>query len=65
MELLQHQQLWEMSRTRQAELVREARQAHLARLLPRRQPRLWAMVARWRQRRPHLAAPASATPKLG
>jgi len=64
MDLLQQQQLWEMSCTHQAELAREARQAHLARLACPKQPRSWAVPARWR-RRPRIELPPRVTPELG
>lgn len=66
MNLLQEQQLWEMSRSRQAELIREAQQAQLARMVPRKQPRsLWAWLAHRRARRPQLVMPQRVTPELG
>ncbi len=66
MNLLQQQQMWEISRTRQAELIREARQAHMARMASRRQQTSpWAWLANRRQRRPHLVLPQSVTPELG
>jgi hypothetical protein len=65
MNILQQQQLWEMSRTRQAELIREARQAQVARLAPRKQqPSLWAWLAARRQRRSHFVLPQNVTPEL-
>lgn len=66
MNLLQQQQLWEMSRTRQAELIREAQMAQMARMAPRRQQTSpWAWLAHRRPRRPHLVLPQSVTPELG
>ncbi len=65
MNLLQYQQTWELSLTHQAELLREAQQAHLANLACPKQPRSWAFVLRWWRRRPRLELPPRVTPELG
>lgn len=66
MNVLQQEQLWDLSRARQAELIREAQQAQQARLAPRRQrPSPWAWLTQRRPRHPHFVLPHHVTPELG
>ena len=57
MNLLQYDKLWELSRYRQAEFLREAEQARLVRLVSPKQPRSWTWLVRWWPGRPQGTPP--------
>ena len=65
MQPLQTVQMWEMMQSRQAEMRKEAKMAHLASLAEKQQEGWWSSLFRRQMQAPTLALEPSATPKLG
>lgn len=65
MHLLHAQQQWELSRSRQAELIQEAKMAHLARMAQQPQQSWWKSLFHRQPECPTLSLETSAAPELG
>lgn len=65
METLQSQIIWDVTRARQAEMLQEAKMAHLARMAQKPRQRWWNVIFRRQAPTPTLALKPSAAPELG
>jgi hypothetical protein len=65
MHSLQNQQMWDMMRAHQAEMLKEAQREHLARMAQQPQAHWWKPRFRRQAQSPTLVLETSATPELG
>jgi hypothetical protein len=65
MQLLQDQQLWELTRSRQLELIQEAEKVRLARMVQQPQQNWWSSLLRRKPQSPAIPLEANITPELG
>ena len=64
MNSLHSQQMWDLMRERQSEMLKEAQQAQLARLAKQSQSGSWKNLFQRQAQSPALVLEASASPKL-
>jgi hypothetical protein len=64
MQLLHSQQQWELMRDHQADMLKEAQMAHLARMAEKPQKSWWSVLRR-QPKTPTLTLSTSVAPKLG
>ena len=64
MQLLQDQQLWELSRSRHAELIQEAQKVRLARMGQQPRQNWWKSLFRRQPQSPAISLDATITPEL-
>ena len=65
MQLLQEKHLWELTRSRQAELIQEAQKVRLARMVRQPQQNWWSSLLRRKPQSPAIPIETNVTPELG
>jgi hypothetical protein len=65
MNSLHSQQMWDLMREHQAEMLKEAQREHLARMAQKPRASLWNSLFRRQAQSPTLTLETSATPELG
>ncbi len=65
MHSMQSQQMWDLMREHQAEMLKEAQREHLAHMAQQPRANVWNSLFRRQAQSPTLVLEASATPELG